>query len=630
MTLRQLWKLLSGAALLVIGLLVGASSPAAATTGGCAGDYVVALDVAVWSRSGHDTYGFTLSEPLPAGEWSVQASSFDVYPGRSETSQDQEQWLLDITGHVVLGPTSDLADGVDAAAAVDQLGTFVSESGVSHFTVRHAAPSTPKGTNSVTAQCVAFSLVDPPTTTTTTVPSTTVPPTTVPPSTVPPSTVPSTTVPPTTVPPTTVPPTTVPPTTAPPTTAPPTTAPPTTAPPTTAPPPTTIPEKIGVILAASAVVDCAADEVIVLLGNQGDTGATVDVAVPRAGVTSGLTVEAGAITTSTLAIGDLAGTSEIRVSDSITGETLARADLSVDCADPARPTATTILDCTADVLVVRLGNDAGDPASLTVLHERVALVAEVTVAAGEAIEVEIPLAGAATVPVRVVDAAGADVLRTEIENVCPAPEPPDPGDDPPAGEPGDVPLGPRVVRTDCDSVAVTGTDRFEVVVELDGTVVLEGSAVGDTEIPVLPGAPTRVIVSEPKARSPDQVVEPDPSGCADVQVIVEPDCPSDSAAVSIRRTGVGRERFVVLVDGAVAGVLALEGTGTGRVPVALGDTRAELTVSRSMAAAPIVVGSISCTVDDGVAGPIAASLVVLAVIASAAGALPWPLRLASL
>lgn len=618
MTLRQLWKLLSGAALLVIGLLVGVSSPAAATTGGCAGDVVVALDVAVWSRSGHDTYGFTLSEPLPAGEWSVQAGSFDAYPGRSETSQDQEQWLLDITGHVVLGPTSDLADGVEAAAALDELGTFVSESGVTHFTVRHAAESTPKGTNSVTAQCVAFSVVDPPSSTTTTTTSTTTSTTTTTTSTLPPVT--------------TRPPTTLPPTTAPPTPAPPTTAPPTTVPPRTVPPPTTIPEKIGVVLAASAVVDCAADQVVVLLGNQGDTGATVDVAVPRAGVTSGLTVDAGAITTSTLAIGDLAGISEIRVSDSTTGETLARADLSVDCADPARPTATTILDCTADVLVVRLGNDAGDPATLTVLHERVTLVAEVTVAAGEAIEVEIPLAGAASVPVRVVDADGTDVLRTTIENVCPAPEPPDPDDDPdpPGDGPADDSLGPRVVRTDCDIVEVTGTDRFDVVVELDGTVVLEGSAVGDTEIPVLPGAPTRVIVSEPNARSPDQVVEPDASGCADVQVIVEPDCPSDSAAVSIRRTGVGRERFVVLVDGAVAGVLALEGTGTGRVPVALGDTPAELTVSRSMAAAPIVVGSISCTAEKGVAGPIAGSLVVLAVLASVAGALPWPLRLAPL
>lgn len=617
MTLRQLWKLLSGAALLVFGFLLGATAPVGASTGGCAGDVVVALDVAVWSRSGHDTYAFTLSEPLPPGEWSVQAGSSDAYPGRSETDQDEEQWLLDIAGHVVLGPTSDLADGVEAASALDHLGTFVSGTGVSRFTVRHAAESTPGGTNSVTAECVAFSVVDPPPPTTTVPPTTTAPPTTTNPPTT--TTAPTTTVPPTTTPPpptTTTTTTTVPPTT--------TVAPPTTVPVTTAPPTTTL--RPVAIIAASAVVDCAAGEVIVLLGNQGGLGATVDIALPFAAVASGLRLDAGALTTSTLAIGDLDGATEIRVSDSETGEAYARAAVTVDCEDPARPTATTILDCGADVLVIRLGNDAGDPATLTVLHERVALVAEVVVAAGESAEVEIPLAGADSVPVRVTDAAGDDVLRVDVDNVCPAPEPDEPGDDPAPVEPGTEPAGPTIVRTDCDIVEITGTERFEVVVELDGTIVLEGSAEGSTDIPVLPGAPARIIVSEPNARSPDQVVQPDQSGCADVQVVVEPDCPADSAAVSIRRTGVGRERFVVLVDGAVAGVLALEGTGTGTIPVSLGGADAELTVSRSMAAAPIVVGTISCDRGDGIAGPVAAALVVFAVLASAAGTLAWPVR----
>jgi len=89
--LRQLWKLLSGVALLVTGFLLGASAPVGATTGGCAGDVVVALDVAVWSRPGHDTYGFTLNESLPAGEWAVTTSSSDAYTGRSNTHQDHEQ-----------------------------------------------------------------------------------------------------------------------------------------------------------------------------------------------------------------------------------------------------------------------------------------------------------------------------------------------------------------------------------------------------------------------------------------------------------------------------------------------------------------------------------------------------------
>ncbi|MFT5201834.1 MAG: hypothetical protein ACI9C1_001212 [Candidatus Aldehydirespiratoraceae bacterium] len=589
MKLRRLWKPLSGAALLVVGLLIGTSSPVVAATGGCAGDVVVALDVPVWSRAGYDTYGFALSQPLAAGEWRVGTSSSDAYVGRSASSQSQEQWLLDITDHVVLGPTSDLIDGVDSTRTADSLGTFVSASGVSHFTIRHAAASTPNGTNSVTADCVSFTEVAVP-------PTTTVPPTTVPTTTVPDSattTVPATT---TAAPTTTVPKATTttlpvatsttisPPNTAPPkNTVPPTTTRRSTVPPAV-PPSTTAPAGLSADIRATAVVDCLNDTVLVLLGNEGSLGATVDIALPLSGIRSGVSVGAGAQTTSTLAVGDLGGSTEIRVSDSVTGEVYVRTDISVDCADPARPTATTIIDCVADVLIVQLANAAGDPAELTVLHERVAVVAEFTIEAGDAAEVEIVLAGAERVPVRVVDADGDEVIRIDVANPCEGANDETPTDD----------------SLDDGSPDANGPDS-------NGASGASGDGVdcsGETGS-VLPGE------------------------CGQVVVVVSPDCPSSSAAVSVRRDGRGRERFVVFVAGEVAGIVAIDGTGEGTVPVRLDGDEAELTISRSSTAEAIVVGTVRCEGDRGLAGPIAASMVVLAVLASAAGVFPWPTRLFS-
>lgn len=571
MKLRRLWKPLSGAALLVVGLLIGTSSPVVASTGGCAGDVVVTLDVPVWSRTGHDTYGFTLSQPLAAGEWLVGTSSSDAYVGRSASSQSQEQWLLDITDHVVLGPTSDLIDGVESTSATDSLGTFVSESGVSHFTIRHAAASTPNGTNSVTADCVSFTEVAVPPTTT--VPTTTVPATTTvaPTTTVPDGT--TTTLPVATT--TTISPPTMVPTTDPPEN----TVPPTTTPRSTVPP--TVPAGLSADIRATAVVDCLNDAVLVLLGNEGSLGATVDIALPLSEIQSNVSVGAGAQTTSTLAVGDLGGSTEIRVSDSVTGEVYVRTDIAVDCADPARPTATTIVDCVADVLIVQLANTAGDPAELTVLHERVAVVAELTIDASDAAEVEIVLAGAERVPVRVVDADGNDVLRIDVANPCVSEN-----DEPPTDDPLDD-ASPDVDGSNADGSSGDGVDC---------------SGEGDS---VLPGE------------------------CGQVSVVVSPNCASSSAAVSIRRDGRGRERFVVLVDGEVAGIVAIEGTGEGTVPVRLDGDEAELTISRSSTAEAIVVGTVRCEGNRGLAGPLAASMVVLAVLASAAGVLPWPTRLFS-
>jgi hypothetical protein len=568
--LRQLWKLLSGVALLVTGLLWGASAPTAASTGGCAGDVVVALDVAVWSRSGHDTHAFTLAEPLPAGTWRVTASSSDAYEGRSESDQAHEQWRLDLGALGLLGPTTDLADGVESASVTDVLGTFETTDGLSRFTVRHAVPSTPGGTNSVTAECLAFSRVVPPTTTT--APPTTVPSTTVPATTVPATTVPTTTVPTTTVPSTTVPTTTSPSTTLPPTTVPPTTVPPTTVPPTTVP---VEPEPRPADVDAVAVVDCAVGEVLVLVGNDGELDATVDVALPKASVHTDVVVDGGTATTSSLAIGDLTGATEIRVSDATTGALIVAVPIDIECADPALPSASTVFDCPGDVLVVVLVNDGGDDTLLRVIHERVALVDEVVLAPADTVQVEIPLDGADRLPVRVVDDTGVDVLRLALDNPCPAPPPGEPDPAPGRGD-GEVPDGD------------------------------DGPVDGPTPAACVEGA--------------------DAAACATVRVVVEPDCPRSLADVGIRREGVGRERFVVLVDGVVAGVVAIEGSGRGTVPVRLGPADAELTVSRSTSTDAITVGTLSCGSGDSRAGPIAASLVVFAVLSTAAGVMPWPIR----
>jgi hypothetical protein len=288
-------------------------------------------------------------------------------------------------------------------------------------------------------------------------------------------------------------------------------------------------------------------------------------------VRSGVDVGAGATTTSTLAIGSVEGATEIRVSDSATGATYLRVPIEVDCDEPARPTATSVLDCAAGVLVVVLGNDAGDPADLMVVHERVEVVAEVVLDAGSTIQVEVPLGDAEVIPIRVVDGDGNDVIRVSVDNICPPTD--GPSDD-------------------------------------DGGDDQGGGAEDGTGIDAAPGSCATSVREAPE--------------CADVRIVVEPDCPRSLADVSVRREGIGRERFVVLLDGTVAGVIAIEGTGDRTIPVSLGRDDAVLTVSRSTSTEAIVVGTLSCDAGSSRAGPIAASLVVFAVLSTAAGVMPWP------
>ena len=681
----RLWILLSGVVSLVFGVLIDTSSAAPTTTAECGGDVVVALDALVVARPGQERVSIPLPEPLGPGVWAVQVVSSDEGPGRELDRQPEEQWNLEIWDHTTLGPTTDLADGVASARSVDSLGTFVSTAGVEGVTVRHAAPLTPGAPNSVTAVCVGFTLLESPgdglraeatvdcasstvrlrlanegelpaeydavigadsfsgtlapgadidlvaeiRSSTTNVLVTgsagtvldesldTRCPATIDPEVPPPTT-------------TTRPP----PTTTAPAPAVTTTAPERTGPASPEATPRVSPRaRIGV----ATFVDCAAEEVIVVLGNTGDIGATVDVALPRAEIKTGIRVGGGAVTSTTLAIGDLGdGRSEVRVSDGATGEMYVRADIVLDCVEPPRPSAVTVLDCAAGEVRVNLRNLGGGPARLTVLHERVALVAEVELAAGDDRVVRIALDGAESIPVRVVDAAGNDVVRTTVENICsPGPDPdgdggPESGDGAGSAS-GGAAEGPEIVRRDCTSIDILAgsspsADTFGITVELDGTVLVRGTATGDLRLPIVPGAPARIVVTEPGTGRPRQVIGADRQSCAEVEVTVVPDCAAAGAAVVIRRDGVGSERFVVLVDGRVAGVLTIDGTGSGTLPITVGAPFSELHVSRSMGGAVVVEGTLSCPRDGGAAGPTAAVVVVLAVLASAAGVLPWPRR----
>ena len=81
--------------------------------------------------------------------------------------------------------------------------------------------------------------------------------------------------------------------------------------------------------------------------------------------------------------------------------------------------------------------------------------------------------------------------------------------------------------------------------------------------------------------------------------------------------------MVVTADGRVIATVAISGGGDATVPV-LFDDRLELTIVREAADDPVATGVLSCPARAGPAGPLAASLMVVAVVATAAAVLPRP------
>ncbi len=164
-------------------------SPAA-----CGGDYAssfgsVGFNTVVGDKilsTSPSSRTFNLSNPIPAGTYSITAVSYDGYTGRAESQgQTQEQWfgeLLSSSGAVIAqtSVTGDLADGIIEATWVGGVGQVTLTETATQLRANHAAPGTP-AINSVRPVCIGATLLAPPPTT----PPVTEPPTTQPPTTEP-------------------------------------------------------------------------------------------------------------------------------------------------------------------------------------------------------------------------------------------------------------------------------------------------------------------------------------------------------------------------------------------------------------------------------------------------------------
>lgn len=534
--MRRLLFLLSGVTPLVFGLLVGASAPAsAAESSGCTGDVVVALGVELMARPGHHTATIELDSPLGPGEWSVTTISTDSGDGRHRQDQPLEQWTVTFGAGPSAGPTSDLEDEVRTATVTDDLGTVDLVEPVSELTLRHVKPPVEGGTQSVIAVCLALRAVD---------------------SKLPPVPGPEPEPQPEPKP------------------EPPMPAPAPKAAPPAPPKPDPTPVDRSLVseneaapvgpMRADVVVECGFGRMVVTVANDGPTDAVIDVALPRAAVVTAIDVAAGRTARAVLPI-DLEfedTTSEIRVSESSTGVDLTRIAVAVDCLSDAEPTVDVVVDCPGRRAIVSLGNAGGSPVELTVIQERVGSLDPVALMGGESVDVDLALDGD-VLDLRVVDGAGADVVRRSIETVC-APS----GDDP----------GPETT----------------------------------------PG-PDPVDAGPPLAAP----VDPAP---AIVDVGAEIDCELGTATIDVARVGRGPERVVVLLDGVVTAVADLDGTETRRMVIGL-DGADALLVSRADEVQPLLALEVTCAAEDGAAGRVASSLVVIAVLASAAGVVPWPTRM---
>ncbi len=367
----------------------------------CTGERIVDLGVRLIARPGDASATVSVSPTVGPGTWTVSSVSLDAYPGRARTLQTREQWLVDLldtSGGVLatLGPTSDVPDGVDAAAVTDRLGTVTVTAPVAALRVRHVLAPVPGGTDSVTAVCLGLTPRDGGAPPTTTVPgsSTTLPPgvttTTVPGS--------STTPPPGVT---------------------------TTAPPGGTPAGGTVTAAPGrpLVVVRATRVDCAARSLQVDLANRGRTDAAIDVAVSRAGVTTGVVLGAGATTTSTVALNpDVENRRiDVRILDHGTGAVLARSAVDVDCDAPARPAASLVVDCPTGVVRLTLTNRGGETVRLTVVRVRREAVPDVEVAPGSVVEITFA-ADSDDDEFVVVGPEGDEVLRRRIEVDCPRPD----------------------------------------------------------------------------------------------------------------------------------------------------------------------------------------------------------------
>ncbi len=166
----------AGVAALVMCLVLGVATVVAAQSGPtseCSGDSVTTFgtDLFGLADGGNRLMSttpamreFPLATPLPAGEYSINAVSYDGYEERDLTiPQMQEQWLAEFVGSdgsvlATTGVTGDLADSITEATWAGSLGGIVLSAPATAIRVQHAAPGS-ISVNSVRAVCVGVTAV---------------------------------------------------------------------------------------------------------------------------------------------------------------------------------------------------------------------------------------------------------------------------------------------------------------------------------------------------------------------------------------------------------------------------------------------------------------------------------------
>jgi hypothetical protein len=108
----------------------------------------------------------TLTTPLPAGRYDIQAVTYDGYHGREDVAQPHEQLvyeLLDERGAVVAttGATTDVPDRVLEATVVTELGTVEVVRPVTAVRARAFYTGNDRSPNSVEAICLGLTVVPP-------------------------------------------------------------------------------------------------------------------------------------------------------------------------------------------------------------------------------------------------------------------------------------------------------------------------------------------------------------------------------------------------------------------------------------------------------------------------------------
>ena len=169
-------------------------------------------------------------------------------------------------------------------------------------------------------------------------------------------------------------------------------------------------------IAATASIDCNAEDVVVVLTNTGDAAGTARLTVH--GVTSDVVVPAGGSITPRIPV-DPGQDVVVRVE--VDGEVVLERTFTDVCSDPAPAiTADVALDCSDGAVVVVLTNTGDLAGSATITVNGTSEVR--TVGAGDTETWERPVTPGETVDVTVT-AGGATVATERFEDACTTPDP---------------------------------------------------------------------------------------------------------------------------------------------------------------------------------------------------------------